>query len=104
MSILQEFENMKYHFVLNLIKKEEQYDKKRKVITASELHKKCYDRFLSTQEILLPLKKRLGDRVEVTDINFVNSNEDEKNLIYHYADNVRRSSNDGSDADAINSK
>ena len=90
MSIIQELENMKYRFVLDLLKKEEQYDKKRNVITAYDAHKMCYDRYLLMQEVLLPLKKKLGNRVEVMNINFVNSNDDEDGIVVKYLKDERQ--------------
>ena len=83
MSIIQELEYMKYRFVIDLLKKEEQYDKKRSVITAYDVQNMCYDRFQLMQEVLLPLKKKLGNRVDVTDIKFARSN-DESGIIVKY--------------------
>lgn len=84
MGILQELEGMKYRFVSDLITSEEQYDKKRKVISAYDAYNMCYDRYLLLQNILLPLKTKLGNRVDVTDIKFVSANDDEKGLIVNY--------------------
>ena len=83
MSILQELENIKYRFVLDLIKREEQYDKKRSVINAYELEKIFHDRFLLMQDSLLPLKNRLGNEIDIIDVNFINS-DDENGLIVKY--------------------
>ena len=84
MGILQELEGMKYRFVSDLITSEEQYDKKRNVISAYDAYNMCYDRYLLLQNILLPLKTKLGNRVDVTDIKFVSANDDEKGLIVNY--------------------
>ena len=84
MSILQEFENMRYRYVLDLIKNEEQYDKKKVVITAEEAFKLFYKRYLLMKEILLPLKKKLGEKVEVTDISFVNGMQDDMSIVIKY--------------------
>ena len=80
MGILGEIESMKYRFVLDLIKNTEHYDKKRSVITAEEAFKLCYNRYLLMQKILMPLKRKLGERVDVTDISFANGNQDETNI------------------------
>lgn len=84
MSILQELENIRYRFVLDLIKKEELYDKKKAVITAEKAFKMCYERYLLMQEILLPLKKRLGERVDVTSISFVNGMQEDTSIVIKY--------------------
>ncbi len=90
MSILQEFESMKYRFVLDLIDKEEQYDKKRDVLTGTEAFNMCFERYKLMQEILLPLKKKLGDRVDVTDITFVNGCDNENGIIVNYKKDDKR--------------
>ena len=84
MSILQEFENMKYRNVLELIKNEEQYDKKKSAITGEKAIELCYNRYLLMQEILLPLKTKLGERVEVTNIYITNPNEEDNGIIIKY--------------------
>ncbi len=87
MGILQDIENLKYRYVLDTINGEEQYDKKRSVITGMDAYKMCLDRYNLLQKVLSPLKKRLGDRVDVTDIAFIKSNDDENGIIVKYIKN-----------------
>jgi len=84
MSIIQELESRKYRFVLDLIKSGEQYDKKRNVISGEEAFKLCLKRYGLMQNVLLPLKQKLGHRIYVTDINFVNSFDEEMGIIVKY--------------------
>lgn len=84
MSIFHEFESMKYRFILDLIKNEEQYDKKRSVITAFDAYNMCYERFQLMQEVFIPLKKKLGSKVDVTDISFIDSGDEEEGIIVKY--------------------
>ena len=84
MGILQDIGNLKYHFVLDLIRNEETYDKKKSVVTGLNVFKKCLNRYNLIQQALLPLKNKLGDRVDVTDIAFINSNDDESGIIVKY--------------------
>ena len=44
----------------------------------------CYNRHLLLQEILLPLKKKLGDEIDVTDITFANGMQDDMNILVKY--------------------
>ena len=89
MIILQELENIKYHFVLNLIKKEEQYDKRKSVINAYDVYKIFYNRFLLLQKILLPLKNKLGEEIDITSISFTNS-DDENGIVLKYIKDDRQ--------------
>ena len=84
MSIIQELESIKYRFVLDLIKSDEQYDKKRNVISGEEAFKLFLKRYGLMQNVLLPLKKKLGNRIYVTDINIVNSYEEETGILVKY--------------------
>lgn len=85
MGILQEFKRKKeYQSVLDLVQKEEAHDKKKTVIPAEELFKLCYDRYLRIQHILLPIKLKLGERVEVTDISFGDGMQEETNITIKY--------------------
>ena len=90
MSILQEFENMKYRFVFDLIDKEEQYDKKRDVITGTEIFNMCLERYKIMQEILLPLKQKLGNRVDVIDITSVSGCDNDNGIIVNYKKDDKR--------------
>lgn len=71
MSFFQELENMKYHYVIDIIKNDEQYDKKRNVLSAKEAFKLGYNRYLLMKQILLPLIEKIGDIV-ITNIIFSN--------------------------------
>lgn len=84
MSILQEFENIKYRCVLDLMKNTEHYDKKKAVITGEDAFKIVYKRYLLMQEIFLPLKEKLGERVDLTDITFINNMQDDTNIVIKY--------------------
>ena len=84
MGIIQELETLKYRFVLDLIKNDEPYDKDKKIINGKELFKLCHDRYLLLQEILLPIKKRLGNEIDITDIYFTNNFQDDNGIIVKY--------------------
>ena len=84
MSILQELENLKYRSVLDLIKNNEQYNKKNEVFSAKDVFKMCYERYQLMQQVLLPLKEKLGDQIDVTDISFANGMQDDMNILVRY--------------------
>ena len=85
MGIIQDIESLKYRHVLDLINEEESYDKKRSVISGTDAFNMCIERYKLMQVVLLPLKQKLGDRIDVTDITFITSNDDEKGIIVKYA-------------------
>ncbi len=85
MSILGELKSRKeYQSVLELIKKEEAHNKKRPVIPAEEVFRRCFNRYLKIQRVLLPLKKKLGERVDVTDISFTNGMQEDTAITIKY--------------------
>ena len=84
MSILQDLEYRKYRYMFDLIKNPEQCDKTKTVITAPEAFKKCHKRYLLMEDVLSPLKKKLGEKVEVTDILFANGMQDDTGMIIKY--------------------
>lgn len=84
MSIIQDLEALKYRSVIDLIRKEEPYDKNKNIISGDEAFTLCFNRYLILQEILLPLKEKLGKEVEVTDISFVNGMQNDIRIIIKY--------------------
>ena len=84
MGILQDLEGMRYRFAIDLINNEEVYDKKRNIVVGTDVFNMCLKRYRLMQGILLPLKNKLGDEIDVTDITFINSNDDEKGIIVKY--------------------
>ena len=90
MSILQELQDIKYRMVLDLVKKEEPYDKKRNVVSGEEAFLMLHERYESLQNLLEPLKKSLGDNIEIIDISFSNNLEEENNLLIKYLNGYKR--------------
>lgn len=82
MGLLDELD--KYRSVFDLIKNDESYEKKRSVLTGEEVFKLCQDRYELMQSILRPLKKRLGENIEVIDIGFVKPAEEEGRISVRY--------------------
>jgi hypothetical protein len=82
MGLLDELD--KYHPVFELIKYDESYNKKINVLTGEEVFKLCQDRYELMQEILRPLKKRLGENIEITDIGFAKGMQDDTCIIVRY--------------------
>ena len=70
MGLLGELESKKYKSVLDLIKSEEVYDKKRSTISGLETLELLHKRFLRLRSIFAPLKEKLGNNIEITDIEF----------------------------------
>ena len=87
MSILQGIENVKYRFVLDLIKNEENYDKKLKVISGLEAFYLCHERYKLLQNVLLPLKNLLGDDTTITSVGFTNDMQSETGIAIKYVKN-----------------
>ena len=84
MSIFSELESVKYNSVLDLIKREESHDKKRNVLTGEEIFQLCQDRYYTMQELLLPLKRKLGENIEIVDIAFAQGMQDDTSIIVWY--------------------
>ena len=84
MSLIDELETIKYSSVLDLIKNNEIYDKKRNVLTAEEVFKLCQDRYKLVEDILLPLRKKLVENIEIIDIGFANGMQDDRNIFVRY--------------------
>ena len=87
MSILQSIESIKYLFVLDLVKNDETFDKKRSVITGDEVFKLCHERYQFLQSLLLPLKERLGNDIEIIDVSFIKGMQNDTNILVKYNDN-----------------
>ena len=87
MSILNDLTDNRYRLVRDLINREEFYDKKRNVLNIDEVISLLHKRFIKMQEILLPLKERLGSEIEIVDINFVNDLQDAMCIVIKYIKN-----------------
>ena len=84
MGILEDLENIKYRPVIDLIKNEEVYDKKRNSLTGLETFVLLHRRYLKLKDIMTPLKEKLGNGVEITDIDFTGGMQDEINIVIKY--------------------
>ncbi len=84
MNLIQEIESMKYRYVLDLINKDEPYDKKRSVITGEDAFNLCYNRFLLMLQVLEPLMSKVGGDYVITDISVTNEAEDDMNIFIKY--------------------
>ena len=84
MSLFSELESIKYYFILDLIKHNEVYDKKRKVLTGQEVFELCQTRYDLMQELLLPLKQKLGENIEIVDIGFAKGMQDNTSIVVMY--------------------
>ena len=89
MGTLQDIQNIKYRSILDLIKNEESYDKKQKVISGLEAFYLCHKRYESLQNILLPLKQKLGKDIIITSANITNAMQDEMGIIIKYVKNSK---------------
>lgn len=79
-----------YRASLDLILKEESYDKKRNVLNAEELFKLCHERYTLMKKLLLPLKEKLGKEIEITDISFTEGLQQETCIMVEYLDNGKK--------------
>ena len=77
-------QDIKYRSILELIKNEEPFDKKRKVISGLEAFNLCHKRYESLRNILTPLKNKLGKDIIITSINFTNGMQGELGIIIKY--------------------
>lgn len=73
-----------YRSALELIAHDEAYDKKKNVLSGEELFKLCYERYLLMEQVLLPLKEKLGKRIEITNVNFAEGIQDDTYIIVEY--------------------
>ena len=91
MSLFRELESIKYASVVDLIKHDENYDKKRNILNGEEVFKLCNNRYKIMQNILLPLKEKLGKNIEITDIGFAHGMQDDMNIVVKYENNSQTS-------------
>ena len=75
----------KYHAIFELIKNDEPYDKKQSVLNGEELFQLCQNRYDLLQEILKPLKKRLGENIEIIDIGFAKEMQEDTIIYVRYS-------------------
>lgn len=87
MGALQDIQNMRYRFILDLIKNEEQYDKSQRVISGLEAFYLFHQRYESLQRILEPLKNILGKNITIISIGFNDTMQDEKGMAIKYLNN-----------------
>ena len=90
MNLIQEIESIKYRYALDLINKDEPYDKKKSVITGEEAFKLCYNRYLLMLQILKPLMDKVGGNYVITDISVTYEAEDDMNIFIKYLKNGRQ--------------
>ena len=90
MGLLTELESVRYSFVLDLIKKDESHDKTKNTLTGEELFNLCQDRYKTVEEIFWPLKKRLGENIEIIDIGFVQGMQDDTSIYVRYSNNDKQ--------------
>ena len=88
MGLLDELD--KYRSISELIKTDENYDKKRNILTGEEVYKLCQDRYELLQEVLHPLKKKLGENIEIIDIGFVRGMQDDTHIGVRYNKNDKQ--------------
>ncbi len=84
MGLLDELEVIKYRPVLDLIKNNEVYDRKRSSVTAEEVFKLMHNRFIKLQDILLPLKEKIGKDIKIIDIDFNNGMQEDATIVINY--------------------
>ncbi len=89
MGLFEEIESIKYRFVLDLIKNDEPYDKKKNTLNGEEVFALCHKRYQLMKNILLPLKEKLGDNIEIIDINFADM-QDNFSIMVRYSKNSRQ--------------
>lgn len=82
MGLLDELD--KYRSISELIRTDENYDKKRNILTGVEVYNLCQDRYELLQEVLHPLKKKLGENIEIIDIGFVRGMQDDTHIGVRY--------------------
>ena len=75
--------------VMSLIKKDEVYDKKKKVLTGEELFDLCYKRYKLSQRVFLPLQKALSTKYDVTNIRIETGLQDDLVIVVEYKNNEK---------------
>ena len=90
MVMLQKIEKyVMYRAVIELLEHDEAYNKKRSVINGEEL-KLCHERYLLMQELLLPLKEKLGKDIMITNISFAEGAQDDMCIIIEYMNDDKK--------------
>ena len=84
MGILEEMESIKYRSFLDLIKMDEAYDKKKNSITGLDAFVLLHRRYLKLKNILSPLKDKIGNGIEIVDIDFSDGMQDEVTIAIKY--------------------
>ena len=85
MVMLQKIEKyVMYRAIIELLEHDEAYNKKRSVINGEELLKLCHERYLLMQELLFPLKEKLGKDIMITNISFAEGLQDDTCIIIEY--------------------
>lgn len=87
MGTFSDVQNVNYRFLLELIKNEEHYDKNKRVISGLEAFYLCHKRYESLQNVLAPIKNKIGQDVVITGVNFSNAMQDEKGIAIKYIKN-----------------
>ncbi len=90
MSLLHELENLKYYMVLDLIKKDENYDKKRNTLSGEEVFSLCCNRYQLMQKIILPLKEKIGENIEIIDVDFGQGMQEDVSIVIKYLKNDKQ--------------
>ena len=91
MDMLPSLERVGYYYTISrLTKSGEPYDKRKSVITGRELFELCYGRYKRLKEILIPLKEKLGESVEIINIGFGSSMQDEASIFIEYLEDDKK--------------
>ncbi len=84
MGTLQDIQNAKYRSIMDLVKNEEPFDKKKSVMNGLEAFYLFHKRYEALQIVLEPLKNILGEDVIIISINFNNVMQEEKGMVIKY--------------------
>lgn len=91
MTMLNKMEKYAYYrAVLELIDKDEMYDKRRNTINGEELFLLCHKRYQLMNELLQPLKDKLKEDINVTNIFFTEGFQQDTGLIVEYQKDGRK--------------
>ena len=90
MGLLDELEVIKYRQILDLVKNNEVYDRKKSSITALEAFQLLHNRFKKLSDIILPLKEKIGKDIEITDIDFNNGMQEDYTIVIKFIKNGKQ--------------
>ncbi len=91
MGMLDKMENYAYYrAVLDLIEKEEMHDKNRSTVNGEELFLLCHEQYRLMNRLLLPLKEKLKEDINVTNIFFTDGFQQDTNMIVEYEKDERK--------------